>query len=237
MPKIPGDYQYRAFKSGPIPQRFWHANKLWLLDLIGNFSKIDIVLDAGCGSGNTTFYLSDRVERVVGVDQSQQAITFASSLVKNSSPEKINFVRSDLENLPFKKNSFSKIILFEVVEHLTLSQYKKIIKELYRILKPGGSLYLTTPNLFSPWPLLEKFLDFFRLVPSLEEQHILKLTPKKISQMVNQNGFQIKEMGTMNHFSPWLSLVSWKLAQKVFLGEIKKLRRFGPIIWLTAEKI
>lgn len=236
MPKISGDYQYRAWKNGFLPQRFWHANKFALLTLIGKFSPNDSVLDAGCGSGNTSFYLASKVKKVIGFDQNQASITFANSLTKKEKLTNLEFLHGDLAHLPFSKQTFNQVILLEVVEHLTFSQYQKIIAEIYRVLKPNGYLYLTTPNVFSFWPLLEKFLDLFRLVPSLEEQHILKLSPSKISWMINENGFKVKEKGTMNHFSPWLSLISWKLAQKVFFWEVKYLKKLGPIIWLMAQK-
>ena len=75
--KIPGNYQYQALNFGLAPQRFWHANKLLLLETTGKFKPTDIILDAGCGSGNIVIALSGRVKKAVGIDSNKEALNFA----------------------------------------------------------------------------------------------------------------------------------------------------------------
>lgn len=233
---IPGNYQYQALSSKYLPQRFWHHNKFYLLDLLINFSDHDLILDAGCGSGNLSIYLSRRFKKIIGLDGNLQAIGFAKKRVHEEKISNVEFQQGDLTKLSFKNHSFTKIVLFEVIEHLTPAEYQKILDELYRVLKPGGQLYLTTPNKISFWPILEWLLDFFKLVPSLKEQHLLEFTPESIKDLISQNGFQLKKLGTMNHFSPLVSFFSWGLAKKIFRFEINHLHKLGPIIWLIAEK-
>lgn len=234
--KIPGDYQYRALTKGPVVQRFWHENKLRLLDAIGKFSAGDVVLDAGCGSGNVSFYLFKKVKKIVGLDISNQAIDFAKKQSKKLRLINAVFQTADLRKMPFKNDSFSKIICFEVVEHMDEANYSKILKEFYRVLKPGGLIFLTTPNKLSPEPLIEWCLDRFKLVPSLSGQHVWRPTISKLKDIFTKNKFKVIKSGTINHFSPFLSLVSWNLAKMVFVFEVKYLKKFGPIIWLVAEK-
>ncbi|MFH1841145.1 MAG: class I SAM-dependent methyltransferase [Candidatus Shapirobacteria bacterium] len=234
---IPGDYQYQALNTGHTPQRFWHANKLELLNILDNFSPKDSVLDAGCGSGNIAFFLAHKVKKVIGLDLSQSAIDFAQQKVIETRVKNLSFQTADLRHLPFRDNSFTRVILFEVVEHLNLKDYQQILSEIYRVLKPDGKLYLTTPNQLSLWPLIEWFLDTFRLVPPLKnQQHILELTLPLVTQTLIRCGFKIEKTGTMNHLSPLFSIFSWKLAQQVFYFEIKYLKKFGPILWLVARK-
>ena len=123
-----------------------------------------------------------------------------------------------------------------MVEHLSIKEYKKILAEAYRVLKPNGQFFLTTPNQKSLWPVIQWFLDTLKLVPSLNDQHVLKFTPKQIGNIISENGFQIKQVGTLNHFSPFVSLLSWKLAEIIFHFEVIHLKKFGPIIWIMATK-
>ena len=45
------------------------------------------------------------------------------------------------------------------MEHLTLENNEKLLKEIKRVLKPKGKLIITTPNYFSPWFFLEKIVN------------------------------------------------------------------------------
>lgn len=234
---IPGDYQYRALTQGQVMQRFWHDNKISLLQLIGNFSSEDIVLDAGCGSGNISFYLAKKVSKVIGVDVNKRAVCFAESHARALKLKNVSFKTANLKKLPFKKNYFAKVILFEVIEHLSEVDYGKMITEIHHVMKPGGLLYLTTPNKLSSWPIIQWFLDTFKLVPALgKSQHILELTPLQAKKIIRENGFNLLKYGSLNHISPFFSLFSWRLGKKIFNFEVKHLQCLGPIIWLVAEK-
>ncbi|MCL5985063.1 MAG: hypothetical protein M1371_00685 [Actinobacteria bacterium] len=104
-------------------------------------------------------------------------------------------------------------------------------------MKPGGLLYLTTPNLISLWPIIELILDTFKLVPPLKNnQHNLKFTFSQLKGIVFEGKFKLKSIGSINHLSPFLSAFSWTLAKKFFNFEVKYLKEFGPIIWMVAEK-
>lgn len=234
---IPGDYQYRALVKGNIIQRFWHKSKLNLLEKIGGFSAEDIVLDAGCGSGNAIFFLAKKVNNMVGLDNNEKAIIFAKNKARQLKLTNVTFKLADLRRIPFKEKYFTKAILFEVVEHFTEKDYKKIIFEIYRVLKAGGLLYITVPNKISSWPIIEFVLDTFKLVPHLGgSQHISELTLFQLEKIVAEENFKLRNFGSINHLSPFISLFSKQLANIFFDFEVRYLKKFGPIIWLVAEK-
>ena len=66
-------------------------------------------------------------------------------------------VLSNLETLPFKNNVFHSIICINVLEHV--KEPFNVISEFYRVLKPGGSLYVTVPQ---GWWLHQEPYDYFR---------------------------------------------------------------------------
>jgi SAM-dependent methyltransferase len=99
------------------------------------------ILDLGSGEGGTSIVFSEK-NKVVSYDKNP--VRFKRQ--KNNLYEfyKIN---GNALFLPFKKNSFDLIILQDVIEHITGPQ--NLIIEINKILKPGGIIYVSTPNKFS----------------------------------------------------------------------------------------
>ncbi|MBT9150493.1 MAG: Demethylrebeccamycin-D-glucose O-methyltransferase [candidate division WS2 bacterium] len=92
-----------------------------------------LILDIGCGGGRIMDYLSNFLKsKVIGID-------IDYSLLKG----KKDVICSDTQLLPFKNNVFDAITGVEVLEHVP--NPGMCIKELYRVLKGGGTLILTTP--------------------------------------------------------------------------------------------
>jgi len=56
----------------------------------------------------------------------------------------------DYTSLEEVKEGFDMVLLFEVIEHLDLDGGREMVKNIYRVLKPGGRMILTTPNVYKP---------------------------------------------------------------------------------------
>jgi 2-polyprenyl-3-methyl-5-hydroxy-6-metoxy-1,4-benzoquinol methylase len=96
------------------------------------------LLDVGCYDGQ---FISQVVEGdpVVGLDVAHSALRLAAA-------RGLRAVRGQVEAaLPFASNSFATIVAAEVIEHVFDTQ--RVLAELARVLRPGGWLALTTPNL------------------------------------------------------------------------------------------
>lgn len=106
-----------------------------------------VALDIGCGSGHGSSALATKFKTVHGVDISEEAITYAQ---KHWQEPNIHFSIGDSLNIPFPDNTFDVVVAFEVFEHLT--DWRKFLTEIKRVLKPNGKVYLSTPNktLYSP---------------------------------------------------------------------------------------
>ncbi|MDH6519280.1 SAM-dependent methyltransferase [Streptomyces sp. SAI-208] len=100
------------------------------------------VLDIGCGDGTAAATAAPLLtgHRIVGVDWSQDALRRARARLPYA-------VRGELtgEGLPFKDSSVDAVLFSEVVEHLV--DPDAALDEIRRILRPGGHLMLSTPNL------------------------------------------------------------------------------------------
>jgi ubiquinone/menaquinone biosynthesis C-methylase UbiE len=107
-----------------------------------DFCKDKIVLDVACGVGYGSYYLTKNgAKRVIGVDISKDAITYAKAHYTDS---KIKFIARDVTNLPFSDNFFDVIVSFETIEHVR--EYEKYLSECKRILKKGGIFICSSPN-------------------------------------------------------------------------------------------
>jgi 2-polyprenyl-3-methyl-5-hydroxy-6-metoxy-1,4-benzoquinol methylase len=100
-----------------------------------------VVLDVGCGLGFFVKMVQDSKKnwKSIGYEMSERAVHFAKT--KNN----LSNVHSGLvQNSGIAKNSIDIITLWDVIEHITKPQ--PLIEYLYSIIKPGGFLFLQTPN-------------------------------------------------------------------------------------------
>jgi ubiquinone/menaquinone biosynthesis C-methylase UbiE len=107
------------------------------------------VLEIGCGLGRFAVWLASQPNRPTEInagDFSPVAVENGKKLTLPSESAEINWFVGDIENLEFDDNSLDTIFSFETIEHVPTPS--KAVKELARVLKPGGRIYLTTPNYF-----------------------------------------------------------------------------------------
>ncbi|MFJ4877096.1 methyltransferase domain-containing protein [Streptomyces sp. NPDC088745] len=106
------------------------------------------VLDVGCGDGTAAATAAPLLpgHRIVGVDWSQDALRRASRRFATTKGE-LSAVRGQLTDsgLPFATASADAVLFSEVIEHLV--DPDSALDEIRRVLKPGGHLMLSTPNL------------------------------------------------------------------------------------------
>ena len=145
----PGNYQYHALTGGNWIQRFWHRGKLHLVDMLMPLRKTDHVLDIGCGSGNLCLHLASKCQKIIGIDAKESAIAFANQRKKQERARNCIFVESVVPPLPFSNNTFDKVFLLDVIEHL--QQPVHLLREARRVLKPGGSLMITVVAVAQPF--------------------------------------------------------------------------------------
>ncbi len=97
------------------------------------------VLDAGCGTGYGSAEFNARA--IAGVDLSPEAAAHAAAHYARAN---VFFAAASCAALPFAEAAFDLVVSFEVIEHLP--DYRALLSEARRVLKPGGVFLVSTPN-------------------------------------------------------------------------------------------
>jgi SAM-dependent methyltransferase len=131
-----GEYALRGdYHRQPSPDWEFYPTYLAKLDLVRRYltglPAATRVLDAGCGEGVLVDEFHGRLA-IEGVDQN-----YASEFVR----------RGSLTALPFADASFDRVLCLDVLEHLTFADQPRALAELFRVVRPGGELLVTVPNL------------------------------------------------------------------------------------------
>jgi ubiquinone/menaquinone biosynthesis C-methylase UbiE len=177
--------------------------KMVLLEL--NPQKNDKFLDVGCGDGYYSYLLSQLgTFNITGIDSDSNALKNAKKQVQSKS---VKFVNGDVTKMPFKTNSFSKLVCSEVLEHLP--DDLKGLKEMNRVIKKGGTLCITVPHWNYPffWDPINYILQrsFNTHIKSgfwsgVWNFHVRLYDIDELKKVVKKAGFKIERVECLTHF-------------------------------------
>lgn len=106
------------------------------------------ILEVGCGNGYYLNLLSKLGIKLylTGIDNDPYALKDAKRYLND---EKVKLILADANEITFPSNYFDKVVISEVIEHVEDEQ--QVLSEIYRVLKPGGLMLLTTCNVDYPF--------------------------------------------------------------------------------------
>jgi ubiquinone/menaquinone biosynthesis C-methylase UbiE len=113
-----------------------------------NLKDDGLMLDVGCGEGRHIFgVMQDHpLMKCIGIDMDKASLNKAEEgyeYFKSISNAGAEFFIGSAYSLPFESDSFDLIVCSEVLEHL--HEYNDAVKEIHRVLKPGGKFYASVP--------------------------------------------------------------------------------------------
>jgi ubiquinone/menaquinone biosynthesis C-methylase UbiE len=217
-------------KTGKVYGKFWkkfsnkenYNAKNFILDRFrhfksfnNNFFKNKNIIDVGCGGGRYSNALRLlKAKSVVGVDYSNDGISTAK---KNYKYKNITFKKRDVLNLKFKKNTFDIVFCNGVLHHT--SDFKKGIKELYRICKPGGYIYLYlygTGGLY--WLARRKMNKLMKSIPQEYSQKVLDLIGMPSNRFIFMDNWYVPYERHCSHKE------IYKILQSLGVKSIEKMK-------------
>lgn len=185
--------------------------------------KYATALDVGAGRGEFVSFLSKKTDwKLYGVD-----------LMYSKIPNVEWFVQDLNRNLQFQDEKFDLVSCIEVVEHV--ENPRKLVREMYRILRPGGLMVLSTPNNQS-WRAILSYIfreHFVAFTASSYPAHITAVNRADLSRMCNEAGFiDVQFEYTNSGALPKWTHVSW---QSVSANRLRGMR-FSDNIVCCAQK-
>lgn len=184
-----------------------HENEFDRLEFQSSFPKYDFkeefrdfrptggqnILDAGSGSGIVLRHYAEQYPecKYIGCDMSAERVNEARNKSKGISH--LSFQTEDLRSLSFQDSYFDFVLSRYVVEHVPKADIQNVMKEIYRVLKPGGEFICVDfdgPlfNIYPRSPIVDKVLSAFQESPLLD-----LWIGRKIPHLMHQAGFsQVK---------------------------------------------
>lgn len=174
------------------------------LELVGRLSPPpQRILDFGCGIGIQSYLLSRMGYRVTGLetiyDKSLEGFLKHNAqvhigtrddsmrtvwkIVKSRMPE-LEFEVYDGVNIPHAKDKFDAVFSYAVLEHIPKDDVPAIIKEIWRVLRPGGLFYVfQLPQVYSYTEFLARRLNI--------ESHEFLWKPREIDNVLTKAQFEV----------------------------------------------
>lgn len=224
------NYFKRRGKGSSYTEEYWYESErifqyfIKRLKIIEDYIKRSkTIADIGCGLAHSSCVarLINPSVRVIAVDIAEAALNRAIELY--GSDPGIDFVVADATMLPMRSDSLDLVVSFELYEHLEAPT--RMIKEIHRVLKPGGFLFLTTPNARS----LGAIIKGDRWVTLQDETHIGLTSPEQLKANLARVGFNIVKCIT--HGFPILNTIE-KILNRILHAPLG----LGAEIIVVAEK-
>jgi ubiquinone/menaquinone biosynthesis C-methylase UbiE len=151
---------------------------------------LQVVLDAGCGTGSYGTELAKRVKRVDGVDASPEMIERGRRNAKAAqiADSKLAFFEGDIAELPFEDGRFDCVTINQVLHHIDddpsagYPRHAEVLHEIGRVMRPGGTLVVNLcshDQVWYGWWYRDLFPDAFerfreRIIPLRTLVHLLE---------------------------------------------------------------
>lgn len=156
------------------------------------------ILDVGCGAGPGLRYLAAQGAQPYGIDRVYYPLAEAQRMTPTR-----GLVQADVSFvIPFADRSFDVVLLSELIEHLPNG--RPLLFESYRVLRPGGRIIITTPNLWDIRRTLAK-LTHRTWSGDTDPTHVNLYTPDRLVDDMVSAGFQKLRYRTGIKPVMWLS--------------------------------
>ena len=183
-----------------------------------------VMLDVGCGEGRHIFGIMQDypLMKCIGLDMDKESLEKAEEgyeYFKSISKAGAQFLKGSAYSLPFPDESIDLIVCSEVLEHL--HEYNDAVKEIHRVLKPGGKFYASVP---ASWP--EKIC--WKLSKDYQNQpggHLRIFSQSGLISEIKESGFKFLSSEKFHSIhSPywWLRCFFWETQDKNFLVNLYK---------------
>ncbi|MEW5996539.1 MAG: class I SAM-dependent methyltransferase [Candidatus Micrarchaeota archaeon] len=178
--------------------------------------KVKRILDLGCGSGRHIIYFAKRGFDIYGIDISEGGLEIAKSWSEKEKVKADLKIGSIYKKLPYPRDFFDAVISIQVIHHGRINNVRKAIREIERVLKPSGLVFITVPKQHKE---ISKIIAARTYVPIIGWE-------KGLAHYLFNKNLLRKEFKNFRIYDIWTSSIK----QYCLLGELKQKRRRQSIL-------
>jgi SAM-dependent methyltransferase len=197
---------------------------------LGAYKKGDKLLEIGCGTGLFTGKVYEATgANIIGTDISEDLLEVA----RKQHPE-IEFRVADAMDLDFPDNTFDGVYGSSIIHHLDM---EKAMKEIWRVLKPGGSTVFAEPNMLNPQIFIQKNVPFIKkaLGDSPDETAIIRWKMKGLMEELGFTNVHVFPYDFLHPYTP-KPLIGFVNAVSKIVERIPLLREIAGSNIIYGEK-
>lgn len=192
-------------KTIPEDNHWWFATRTWAIEkflaTLPKHENLD-VLDIGCGAGNMIHHLA-QYGRVRGIEVDPRPVKIAQQRGYDVR------LGDATQEIPFADASFDLVTALDVIEHVDADE--NVLRESYRVLRPNGSVLITTPAFQWLWSHNDDL-----------NAHKRRYTAQQLHDKMVRAGFEVKRL-SYNFFLVF-PLAAGMIALKNVTGKSAELK-------------
>jgi len=189
------------------------------------------VLELGCGTGYFSRELAGSGADVVAIDVSPELLEIAKA---NCSAPNVHYEIQNAYALSYPDTAFDSVVGSSVLHHLEIEE---ALSEIYRVLKPGGTIYFTEPNMLNPQIAIQKNVPWVKrkLGDSPDETAFFRWP---LGRSLEQRGYREVRIVPFDFLHPKtpVALVNRLNSVGRFLERIPVISEFAGSLYIRAIK-
>jgi len=189
------------------------------------------VLEVGCGVGYFTKEMAKTKASIVAIDISPDLLSVAKEFLRNTN---VVFKVDNAYDLSFPDRSFNTIIGSSVLHHLDVDQ---ALKEFHRVLRPGGTIFFTEPNMANPQIFLQKNILLLKKISgdSPDETAFFR---NKLKEHFNEHKFNDIKITPFDFLHPRTPRIFIPFVERIGLAleKIPLIREIAGSLYIRANK-
>jgi SAM-dependent methyltransferase len=189
------------------------------------------ILEVGCGAGYFTGELARSGAEIVAIDVSPELLEIARA---NCSAPNVQYQIQNACALSYSQDAFDSVVGSSVLHHLEI---KEALRDIYRVLKPGGTIYFTEPNMLNPQIAIQKNIPWIKrkLGDAPDETAFFRWSLRRLLEQTGYRGVRIDPFDFLHPKTP-VALIEPVDAFGRFLEKVPVISEIAGSLYIRATK-
>jgi 2-polyprenyl-3-methyl-5-hydroxy-6-metoxy-1,4-benzoquinol methylase len=189
------------------------------------------VLELGCGTGSFTRELARSGANVIAIDVSPDLLEIARA---NYSGSNVRYEIQNAYDLRYADAVFDSVVGSSVLHHLEI---ENALRQIYRVLKPGGTIYFTEPNMLNPQIAIQKNIPWIKqqLGDSPDETAFFRWPLRRLLEKTGYRNVRIAPFDFLHPQTP-VALIGRMNSIGRFLEKVPVISEIAGSLYIRATK-